>query len=230
MGIETKQMTCKIHGSYTAKVINVLGTEIVMKCPKCKEIEDAKKQKEAEFEAKKKEAERIALWLDKSGLPPIYRNIENFEFKPAQMALKDYDFKKNLVLYGGVGTGKTMVASYIGVKAIRNNLTVRYLYANEIEKRVKSSWGSTYVTEDDIIDQFVNCDLLVLDEIGRVVYNDYLFKVFDSRYMNHKPTVIIGNIDVKEIPNILGEAIASRLRTNVQAVCFGVGDMRASVF
>ena len=50
--LEIKQMTCEKHGDYTAKVLKVLGREIVMQCPKCKEIEDIKKQKEAEFEAK----------------------------------------------------------------------------------------------------------------------------------------------------------------------------------
>ena len=111
----------------------------------------------------------------------------------------------------------------------KKGLNVRYLYANEIEKRVKSSWG-TNLTEDDIIEQYIECDLLILDEIGRIQYNDYLFKVFDGRYMNQKPVILIGNIDVKEIPKILGDAIASRLRTNVQAICFGTEDLRITAF
>lgn len=227
--LETREMNCETHGKYQAKVLHILGKAMVMPCPKCKEEEANLKQREEEHEAKIKEAERITIWINKSGIPPIYRNLESFNFRPEQQQLKDYDYKKNLVIYGGVGTGKTMVASHLGVKAIRNGLRVRYLYANEIEKRVKSSWG-TQLTEDDIIEQFIDCDLLILDEIGRVTYNDYLFKVFDGRYMNQKPTILIGNIDVKEIPNILGAAIASRLRTNVQAISFGTEDLRKSIF
>ena len=227
--IATTQAFCETHGNYEAKVFHALGKAIIMPCPECKKIEDIKKQREAEFEANQKEIERLAIWINKSGIPTIYRNFDNFAFKPTQMALKEYDYKKNLVLYGGVGTGKTMVASYLGIKAIKNGMRVRYLYANEIEKRVKASWG-TNLTEDDIMEQFIECDLLILDEIGRVTYNDYLFKVFDSRYMNNKPTILIGNIDVKEIPSILGDAISSRLRVNVKAYCFGTEDLRKADF
>lgn len=227
--LEIKQMTCEKHGDYQAKILKVLGREIVMQCPKCKEQEDRLKQLEEQYEANQKEAERIVIWTNKSGIPPIYRNMENFTFREAQKPLSNYDYKKNLVIYGGVGTGKTMAASYLGINAIKKGLNVRYLYANEIEKRVKSSWG-TNLTEDDIIEQYIECDLLILDEIGRVQYNDYLFKVFDGRYMNQKPVILIGNIDVKEIPKILGDAIASRLRTNVQAICFGTEDLRTTAF
>lgn len=225
MSLDERMMICEKHGEYKGKIVKCLGIEIAMKCPKCKEEEDIAKQKEQERLAAIAEAERIAIWLNKSGIPNIYKGLDNFVLKDTQKPLEKYDFKKNLVLYGGVGTGKTMVASWLAYKAIKNNMRVRYLYANEIDKKAKSSWG-TNLTEDDILEQFIDCDLLILDEIGRVQYNDYLFKVFDGRYMNNKPTILIGNIDIKEIPKILGEAISSRLRVNVSAVCLGTQDMR----
>lgn len=224
--LQQKEMTCPKHGNYTAKVIQCLGTEIVMKCPKCKEEESKIKELEDEAEKERLNKERQAIWIAKSNIPALYRGLKEFIPLEAQRkAIIDYDFKKNLIIYGSVGTGKTLYASWLGLEAIKKNLTVRYLYANEIEKKAKASWG-TNLTEDDFLEQYITCDLLILDEIGRVQYNDYLFKVFDGRYMNGKPTIMLGNIEISDVPKILGDAIASRLRSNIKAICFGTDDLR----
>lgn len=221
-----KELICERHGQYIAKVIQCLGTEIVMKCPKCKEEDKAREEAEKKIEENRANKERIAIWINKANLPMIYRGLAEFApLETQRKAILDYDFKKNLIIYGSVGTGKTMYASWLGIQAIKKGLTTRYLYANEIEKKAKASWG-TNLTEDDFLEQYIDCDLLILDEIGRVQYNDYLFKVFDGRYMNNKPIILLGNIEISEIPKILGEAIASRLRTNIKAISFGTEDIR----
>lgn len=228
MSFEEKEMTCPKHGNYASKVIQCLGIEVAMRCPKCKKEEDAAREQEEVREKQRADIERQTIWINKSGIPIIYRGLK--EFKPLATqtkAILDYDFKKNLIVYGSVGTGKTMYVCWLGLEAIKKNLTVRYLYANEIEKKAKASWG-TSLSEDDFLSQYIDCDLLILDEIGRVQYNDYLFKVFDGRYMNGKPIILLGNVELLDIPKILGDAISSRLRTNIKAICFGTVDQRES--
>lgn len=220
-----KITNCYLHGDYEAKVISVLGTSITMECPKCKEDRVEAERIEEIARLKKVEQERFLIWINKSNIPQIYRNMTDYKSLEAQPKY-EYDFKKNLVITGGVGTGKTMFVSWLAIQAIRNKSTVRYMYASDLAQKVKASWGSRELTEDDVINEFINCDLLILDEIGRVEYNDYLFKVFDGRYNKSKPTVILGNIDAIEVPKILGEAIASRLRVNVKALSFGKEDKR----
>lgn len=220
-----KEIICEKHGKYMSKVINILGKEIVSSCPVCKKEYDEKEEKYQKRKKEIEEIERILAWIKVSNLPEIYRNIENINLFDNQKSLEKFDFKKNLIIYGGVGTGKTMIASYLGLKAIKNNMTVRYLFADDLEKKVKTSW-KTNLTEQDILNIFIDCDLLILDEIGRVEYNNYLFKLFDGRYTKNKQTIIMGNIEITEIPKILGEAIASRLRSNVKVVCFGTEDFR----
>lgn len=227
--IQTKEMICSKHGAYQAKTICILGQDITMPCPECRKEEEKLRAQIEQRKAKQKEKERITYSIGKSGIPPIYRNLDNFKFRNSQKGLENYDYKTNLILYGGIGTGKTMAASYIGIKAIKQGLTVRYLYANEIDKRIKSTWG-TKMTEEEAMCPLLKCDVLILDEIGRVEYSDNLFKVFDSRYTNNKPIILLGNIDVKNIPSIFGDAIASRIRSSVQAVYFGAEDLRKPIF
>lgn len=220
-----KIVNCHLHGDYEAKVLTVLGTNIVLECPKCKEARVEAERIEEIARLKKVEQERFSIWINKSNIPQIYRNMTDYKSLETQPKY-EYEFKKNLVITGGVGTGKTMFVSWLAIQAIRNKSTVRYMYASDLSQKVKASWNSKEINEDDVISELVNCDLLILDEIGRVEYNDYLFKVFDGRYNIGKPTIILGNIDVIEIPKILGEAIASRLRVNVKALSFGKEDRR----
>lgn len=231
MNYEIINKTCEIHGKFESKRKVVLGLAIDQSCPKCQEIEKEQRVKqEAEIRMQEKIA-RISIMVNNSGLPKKYRNFKGFEFKESQKMIKDFDFKHNLIIYGGVGTGKTMLASYLGLRAIYDkNLTVRYLYASDIAQIAKATWG-TKKTEDEALAEFINCDILILDEIGRCEYSDYIFKVFDARYLENKITILLGNVNIKEIPNILGEAIASRLRENVKAISFGQEDLRVpSVF
>ena len=140
----------------------------------------------------------------------------------------NYNYDKNLVIVGGVGSGKTMYACWLGLEAINRHKTVRYILASDLERKIKDTWGSKLLSEREVTDEYINCDLLILDEIGRATYNDYIFKVIDGRYNNELPTILLGNIETSEIGKVLGEAIASRLRTNVKVLSFGTTDLRNS--
>jgi len=216
---------CEKHGEYEARTMKCLGIEIKMSCPKCAEEKAEEDRQREEIERNRSEMERISLWTVKANIPMLYRGLTKFDALEAQKTI-DYNYNNNLLIVGGVGTGKTMYACWLGLMAIRKGLTVRYVYANDVATKVKDTWSSKVFGERDVIDDLINCDLLILDEIGRVEYNNYLFSVFDGRYMNGKPTILLGNIEAKEIPNILGEAISSRLRSNIKVLSFGTTDLR----
>ena len=216
---------CEKHGEYEAKTIKCLGLEITMSCPKCSEENSKAELEREEYERNRAEIARISLWTEKANIPTLYNGLTKFDPLEAQKTI-DYNYRQNLVIVGGVGTGKTMYASWIGLMAIHKGLTVRYLYASDIATRVKDTWSSKVLSEKDVIDELINCDILILDEIGRVEYNDYLFKVIDGRYQKIRPTILLGNIEAKELPKILGDAISSRLRKNVKVLSFGDTDLR----
>ena len=224
--MELETFTCKTHGDFKGRAIMCLGLKIEPVCPMCqKESDDAEAREIAMREEYDKNG-RIIVWAERANIPEIYRNKNAITPHGSQSDALSYNFDKNLILVGSVGTGKTMIASHLGIKAIYQHKTVRYLCASDIATRVKDTWGSKVLSEMEVIDDLINCDLLILDEIGRCEYNEWIFKVLDGRYMKQKPTILAGNIEAKELPNILGEAIASRLRTNVKVVSFGSLDQR----
>lgn len=224
--MEFKTFTCERHGDFEARAIVCLGIVITPTCPLCqKELDDAEAREVAEREEYDRNG-RITVWAERAKLPKMYRRREPMIPNSDQVEALNYAFDRNLIIVGSVGTGKTMVASHLGMKAIEQHKTVRYLYASDIATRVKDTWGSKVLSEMEVINDLIDCDVLILDEIGRCEYNEWIFKVLDGRYMEQRPTIFTGNIDVKELPKILGDAIASRLRTNVKVITFGETDQR----
>lgn len=227
MNYEIIKKTCEKHGEFESKRKIVLGLTVDQSCPKCQEVEKEIKAKEEQDYLHQQKIYNIAIRVKKACLPKKYRNFKNFEFKENQKKIKDFDFKSNLIIYGGVGTGKTMIASYLALKAIhKHNFTVRYLYASEVAQKVKATWG-TKESEAEVLNDLINCDILILDEIGRAEYNEYLFKVLDGRYENEKITILAGNVQPQNIKSIFGDAIVSRLQENLLFANFGNIDLRA---
>lgn len=205
--------TCDTHGEYEALEIDLpsLCKTITFGCPKCQAERDARLEAEEKAEELRKDQERIVLWQNLAKIPQRYRTVFTHAPKPNQK-LRQWNGRDNIICIGGVGGGKTHYISYIGNTCILNKRTVRYVMMNEIEGRIKGAWGSKVITEDTVINDFIDCEVLIIDEIGRGSYTEYLFRIFDGRYNNQKPTIIAGNVTADEVKTILGDAIVSRLK------------------
>lgn len=220
-------ITCEIHGEYEKRTLELLGREIVLKCPHCAKVEAdqdlAKEQKKKEA----RESERVARWAEIARIPKRYRD---FDFKPLEnqsKAVLDWDYRKNIVIIGGVGAGKTGYACWLAMKAIREGKSAKYTTMSEITANIRDSWTSKTASEGKIINDLIEVDVLIIDEIGRGEYQDYHFRVIDNRYNEMKPTILMGNVKFEEMENTLGTAITSRLRGGgVLAFSFGNEDNR----
>lgn len=216
---------CEKHGDFTGRCIEVLGRKIEIGCPKCNEEKREAEELEEKQEKERNEQARIAIGLSLSNIPLRYQSLLTFTPRENQK-IKAWDGKKNLSIIGGTGSGKTAYACHLGLKTIYNGDTVRFSEQSEIIAKIKNAWGKG---SEQIVQDYIDCDLLIVDEIGRGGYDDYLFRIFNGRYNLSKPTIIIGNVTFKEIPNVLGEAIASRLRgLGVVGLNFGSLDHRES--
>ena len=95
--------------------------------------------------------------------------------------------------------------------------TARFTSVSEINRLVRESksFNSEY-TETEIIDAFGNYDLLIVDEVGIQSGTDAesraLFDVFNARYQNVKPTIVISNLTKDQLTVALGERIVDRLK------------------
>lgn len=227
--------TCQKHGDYESKIFPMGNRSIESPCPKCSEERDRTRRL---VEQKESELVRIQNRLQVSGISKRHLNKSFSDFLPVsaeQVAvldrLKNYaesfpevlEEGKSLILHGTTGTGKTHLASSIVKRVIEQGYSAKIYKVRRMIKFIKSSWSKTSeYSEDDLINQLVNLDLLVIDEIGvqfdSEAENILLFDVIDGRNENLKPTIIISNLpidakeDCKSIKSVLGDRIIDRLR------------------
>lgn len=124
----------------------------------------------------------------------------------------------NLVLIGSPGTGKTHIACAILAHVIEAGRTGVFTRMGEILRAFRDSY-SDGTPERDVIARYTTPDLLVIDEIGVSIGREEtrqatLFDVFNSRYEQAKPTVVMGNLTRDQMTAHLGERIARRLEAD----------------
>lgn len=115
----------------------------------------------------------------------------------------------SLLLMGGVGTGKTTIASAL-CRCWCDILTTPAMQACDlIADRLKTDEGYKYEVA-------FHKGLLVLDDLGtegKVYGEEALPFIIYRRYERNLPTIITTNYDSKRIAERYGERIADRLRT-----------------
>ena len=127
---------------------------------------------------------------------------------------------KGLLLYGGVGTGKTFAAACI-VNALID--TGKPCLMTNFSRVLNTLWGIE--EKQAYIDSLNKFDLLVLDDLGTERRSEYaqenVFNVIDARYRAKLPLIITTNLSIEEIkkPDSVGN---SRIYDRVLEMCHPV--------
>lgn len=122
-------------------------------------------------------------------------------------------------MHGFVG-GKTLLGCAIAESLRRNGRSIRYVTVAELIRAIRAPWNKrdSRETVDEILQHFMEVDLLVLDEVGLQSGTDneltQLTEVLDLRYREMKPTLVISNCTREELNMFLGERSVDRLREN----------------
>ncbi len=143
----------------------------------------------------------------------MYRDLTNFTFSESQAdkalikSLHHCEFTddaQNVVFVGGPGTGKTHLATAIGVQAIQQHrLRARFLptieLVNQLEQEKKLG------VQGRIANRLMNIDLVILDELGYLPFSQsggtMLFHLLGKLY--EKTSVIITtNLSFSEWSNV----------------------------
>lgn len=234
--ISETQKTCEKHGiEYTEKVY----PRFTQGCPKCKEERDAQRQAEAEQEQEaKKKAHELRVIEERLGLsriPPRFQDktVKGYVVEPhnqQQIAVVErikayaHEFSgskhsgRNLALLGNAGTGKTHLACAIGNHVIRNcGGHARFTSVAEINRVIRQAKSfDSHLSEAQVIEAFAKYDLLIIDEVGvqsgTEAESRALFDVFNERYQQMKPTILISNLDAKGFVAAVGDRIADRVK------------------
>ncbi len=119
---------------------------------------------------------------------------------------------------GTPGTGKTHLAAAIAGHVIAShNATAVYRTVGGLLQFIKGSYGpQAEYTEAEAFASLVEPSLLIIDEVGATKPTEFelatLFAVINGRYEAQLPTIVISNIDAKELGAVLGDRSVDRLR------------------
>ena len=100
---------------------------------------------------------------------------------------------KNLAFIGPQGVGKTHLAMAYGRKCCQNGLKAYFLKATELNQRLTDA--RRYGRESSIVNGLVKPSCLIIDEVGRCVFDKentrMFFDIIDRRYNKEGPNTMI---------------------------------------
>ncbi len=148
---------------------------------------------------------------------PLLKPLETFDFEATpvldkrlvrELSAGEYlKEKRNVILLGKSGTGKTHLATALGIEACRQSQRVRfvtgYALANElIEARTDKDLGR-------LIGRYAKLDLLILDELGYVPFSregaELLFQILADRH-ERGSVIITTNLGFADWTQVFGDA------------------------
>lgn len=146
-----------------------------------------------ESELAARAANAVATRIKAAGFP-VLKDLDTFDFaaipqlsKPKVLELSRgewIDQKYNCCLIGSSGTGKTHMATALGLSACRSGYRVRFFTAAELVSRLEKE--QKQYTLDRFLGQLDRCHLLICDELGYMTISrggvELLFRVFADRY------------------------------------------------
>ncbi|MBO4414516.1 MAG: ATP-binding protein [Lachnospiraceae bacterium] len=133
--------------------------------------------------------------------------------------IREFDNRfENLLIYGNTGVGKTFLCSCIAKELLDTSHTVVYYTAYKFFKYLEDDKFRPDEADESLrlgSDYLVNCDLLILDDLGTELTNSFtnsaLYSVLNERELRKHSTVISTNLGLGDINRLYSERIFSRL-------------------
>lgn len=226
-------LNCKKHGDYEVKYsqIGVGKCWVFDNCTKCADeanekakIKAEKEEADRDIENKRKHREyiRVNAGISKRNL---YKTFDDYicsnegQSKAKNDCVRfvnEFPCERSMIMVGGVGTGKTLLASAM-IDSLVDNNHCEMIKTIDIVREMKSTWSKdSERTEESLIKHYRSLDLLILDEVGSQFGSDteklFIFDIIDGRYQDMKQTVLISNLDIDGIKDVIGERCVDRLR------------------
>lgn len=178
---------------------------------------------------------RISKYANTAGFPRRY-NVEEFRTEEIDFpegvnlnSLLELDFYhsgKNVIMYGGTGTGKTMLSILIGLSACKQEVPVKFFRTAGLINQFSESQSKGNLSA--LKKKLNSAHILILDEFGYVPYDrtgaqllfDYLSEIHEQ-----KSVILNTNLEFSQWVNVLYDqrmttALIGRLTHHVELILF----------
>ncbi len=165
----------------------------------------------------------------KSGTTP-YALAEN-ALRAAKQFVADFSQEPgSLVIYGPTGVGKTFLSNCIAKELIESIHSVVHLSAIDFFDRLAAHQFRQEEDEDAIYGSIMQCDLLIIDDLGTEISNSFVINSFcqciDTRLKNRQGTIITTNLELANLQAQYLDRTFSRLISGFQFLRMTGSDIR----
>lgn len=182
-----------------------------------------------------------------SALKHTFENATIDEFnRPLYTYLQEWDPQSGVGVYiapektaenkQGNGTGKTYALHALTHRLCKERINCLYSASGEFLEQLKATYdGSSYYTEYEIMQRYINVPVLLLDDLGKEnIKTDWaperFYYLIDRRAELGNPTIYASNFYVEELEdkygNNFGPAIVSRIVGTCKLFALGGPDRR----
>lgn len=135
-----------------------------------------------------------------------------------------------LLLKGSYGTGKTHLAVAILRETAEAGIPGMFVVVPDLLGKMKASFNLKDGKADELVDAAKNAPLLVLDDLGAESPSPWvvelIYVLINHRYEHMLPTVITTNCNGRELEEMFGRRVVSRLAEMTTPVNIRAEDYR----
>ncbi len=124
---------------------------------------------------------------------------------------------QNLLFYGTVGTGKSLLSSCIASELLSKGHSVIYFSTVAlIDELAKKTFDKgDQVREKDAVNPVYDSELLIIDDLGTEMPNNFtvtaIFTLLNERALKKRPIIISTNLSLEELRDRYSDRVFSRL-------------------
>ena len=131
---------------------------------------------------------------------------------------------ESLLFFGDTGLGKTHISLAIAAAALEKGMGVVYSPVQNLIQKLEKEHFS-YNSDTPILDDVMECDLLILDDLGTEFSTAYsqslIYNIINTRILTSKPTIINTNLTVEQLADKYHNRVAPRIigSYNIKKFC-----------